>query len=187
MSSKRYTEEEFVLAVKESTSYRGVCKKIGISPKGGNLNTVKNKIEKLGLDASHFTSKGWSKGLNADDNPLIRKKDISDILIENSGWSSHRLKLRLFKEGVKEKVCERCKRTEWEGFEIPLELHHKNGNHYDNRLENLEILCPNCHALTDNYSGRLSRYECPIENDGSRNGLNGEGISLTNDNNTVLN
>ena len=34
---------------------------------------------------------------------------------------------------------------------IPLELHHINGVHSDNRIENLQLLCPNCHALTDNY------------------------------------
>ena len=57
---------------------------------------------------------------------------------------------------IKEYKCERCGRTEWEGFPIPLELHHLNGVHNDNRLENLQILCPNCHALTDNYSGKSS-------------------------------
>lgn len=44
--------------------------------------------------------------------------------------------------------------SEWMGKPIPLELHHKDGNHYNNDLSNLEILCPNCHAQTDNYSRR---------------------------------
>lgn len=157
MNSKRYTEEEFIEAVKKSKSYSGVCRLIGISPKGGNLKTVKENIATLGLDVSHFTFKNWNKGLTYKDNPSIKKKDISEILIDNSGWSSHSVKLRLFKEGIKEKVCERCGRREWEGQEIPLELHHLNGKHDDNRLENLQILCPNCHALTDNYSGKSSK------------------------------
>jgi predicted HNH restriction endonuclease len=51
-------------------------------------------------------------------------------------------------------MCERCKNTTWEGNPIPLELHHINGIHSDNRISNLQILCPNCHALTDNYKGK---------------------------------
>lgn len=154
MKRKAYTEEEFIEAVKQSKSYSGVCRLIGLTPKGGNLNTVKQKIAKLGLNVNHFTFQGWSFGSTSETNPSVRKKHISEILIENSGWSSHDIRLRLFKEGIKDKCCERCKNTEWEGEPIPLELHHINGNHRDNRLENLQILCPNCHALTDNYSGK---------------------------------
>lgn len=105
---------------------------------------------------SHFTGSRWNKGLTSENHQSIKKKDISEILIENSGWTSHNIKLRILKEGLKEPKCERCGRTEWEGQSIPLELHHLNGNHKDNRLENLQILCPNCHALTDNYSGKSS-------------------------------
>ena len=88
MTSKRYTEEQFIQAVKDSKSYSEVCRRIGISDKGGNLNTVKRKIEKLKLDMSHFTGSRWNKGLTSEDHKSIKKKDISEILIENSGWSS---------------------------------------------------------------------------------------------------
>lgn len=156
MASKRYTIEDLKEAVSLSKSYSEVCRRLGISDKGGNLNTVKKKIIDLGLDMSHFTGSRWNKGLTSEEHKSIKKKDISEILIENSGWTSHNLKLRLIKEGIKECKCERCNRTEWEGFPIPIELHHINGNHKDNRLENLQILCPNCHALTENYSGKSS-------------------------------
>lgn len=155
--TERYTEKEFVEAVKKSKSYSGVCRLIGLSPKGGNLKTVKNKIYKMELDISHFTFENWNRGLTSDDCASIKKKPIEEILVKNSGWSSHSIRCRLFKEGLKAKRCERCGRTEWEGAEIPLELHHLNGIHNDNRLENLQILCPNCHALTDNYSGKSSK------------------------------
>ena len=152
MASKNYTEEQFIEAVKKSYSYAGVCRELGLSPKGGNLNTVKKKIEKLNLDASHFTGQRWNKGQTSETNPSIKKKDISEILIENSGWTSSSIRNRLIKEGLKEAKCECCGRTEWMGIPIPLELHHINENHYDNRLENLLILCPNCHALTDSHT-----------------------------------
>ena len=50
--------------------------------------------------------------------------------------------------------CECCKNVEWNGRPIPLEVHHINGDNTDNRLENLQILCPNCHALTENWRGK---------------------------------
>lgn len=157
MASKRYSKEQFIKAVRVSFSYSEVCRQLGISPKGGNLSSVKKKILDWGLDMSHFTGARWNKGKTAFEHPSIKKKAIQEILIENSGWSSHMLKLRLFREGLKEQKCERCGNTQWEGQPIPLELHHLNGVHNDNRLENLQILCPNCHALTENYSGKSSQ------------------------------
>ena len=109
------------------------------------------------LDCSHFTYANWNKGLTSNDHQSIKKKPIEEILIEDSGWTSYSIKLRLLKEGLKERKCERCGRTEWEGEEMPLQLHHLNGKHNDNRLENLQILCPNCHALTENYAGKSSK------------------------------
>lgn len=164
MASKKYTEEQFINAVKEGHSYAEVCRIIGITPKGGNLNTVKKKIQQLNLDMSHFTGARWNKGLTSENHPSIKKKNISEILIENSGWNSHNIKKRILSEGLKEYKCECCGLTEWLGKPISLELHHLNGIHTDNRLENLQILCPNCHAQTDNYSGKvLSAQEETLE------------------------
>ena len=64
------------------------------------------------------------------------------------------LKGRLFAEGLKENRCERCGLRDWLGEPLAMALHHVNGNGNDNRLENLQLLCPNCHAQTENFSGR---------------------------------
>ena len=61
------------------------------------------------------------------------------------------LKERLYRDGLKEKKCELCGITDWRGKEIAFHLHHINGNPKDNRLENLQIVCPNCHSQTENY------------------------------------
>ena len=84
MASKNYTQEQFIEAVKNSYSYSGVCRILGISPKGGNLKTVKNKIQQLELDASHFTGQRWIKGNTSENHPSFKKKDSSEILVENS-------------------------------------------------------------------------------------------------------
>ena len=74
MASKNYTQEQFIEAVKNSYSYSGVCRILGISPKGGNLKTVKNKIQQLELNASHFTGQRWNRGKTSESHSSIKKK-----------------------------------------------------------------------------------------------------------------
>ena len=160
MSKRKWTDEQFISAVASSQSIAGVIKILGLIPAGGNYATVNNKIKELNLDTSHFTGKGWNVGLKFKPKEA---KPLSEILVEGSNYQSHKLVQRLIKEGVKEYRCERCKRTEWENVPIPLELHHINGNRTDNRISNLQLLCSNCHALTDNYRGRNIGMSAPKE------------------------
>lgn len=107
----------------------------------------------LGLDTSHMTGKVWNQGERY--RPVKEAKPLEEILVEHSSYiSTYHLKERLLKEGVKECKCECCGNTKWMGEPIALELHHVNGVKDDLRIENLQILCPNCHAFTDNYRGR---------------------------------
>lgn len=71
--------------------------------------------------------------------------------------TSHKLKLKLIRDGYKEHRCECCSITEWNGKPAPIELDHIDGNHLNNALENLRILCPNCHAQTDTNSGKKNK------------------------------
>ncbi len=78
--------------------------------------------------------------------------------IERGAPKSHKLKLKLIKDGIKNHQCEKCLREDWLDGKIPLELHHVDGDHYNNNLDNLKLLCPNCHALEENNSGAARKY-----------------------------
>lgn len=153
MSKRKWTDEQFVEAVKTSLSYAQVLEKIGLKPAGSNYETVKRKITELNLDVSHMTGSTWNQG---DRYRQIKPaQDIQEILVEHSHYvNTNYLRERLLREGIKEHKCECCGRTEWMGKPISLELHHVNGIKDDLRIENLQILCPNCHAFTDNYRGK---------------------------------
>ena len=141
------TEERkkyYVDLIKNSNSLCEVCKKAGIVPTTGNYNTLKTIIFEENIDISHFKRQGGRHII----------KTLQSYLVNGVYVSTFRLKNKLFSAGLKEKRCECCGNTEWMGKPINLELHHKNGDPRDNRIENLEILCPNCHSYTDTYSGK---------------------------------
>lgn len=148
----RYTVEELKKVVNNSLSVAQVCRELGIRAAGGNFQTVNRRIRENNIDISHFTGQGWNVG--KDFKHFGKKYSIKEILIENSPYrSSDKLRKRLINEGYKKKQCECCKRTKWLDQGIKLELHHINGINTDNRIENLQILCPNCHSYTDNFRG----------------------------------
>jgi hypothetical protein len=146
----RYTKEELQAAVRASYSIAEVCRMLQMKAAGGNYTTLKQKFADWDVDTSHFRGQGWNIGLKFKPNP---KKPLSEIMVKGSRYQAYKLKRRILAEGLKAHKCESCMNTLWLGDEIPLELHHCNGDKHDNRFENLQFLCPNCHALTDNYRG----------------------------------
>jgi len=79
---------------------------------------------------------------------------MEEYLNNSRPIQTYKLKRRLMREGLFEHKCYSCGRRVWNGQPIPLELEHVNGNPHDNSLNNLTMLCPNCHALTATYRGK---------------------------------
>lgn len=139
---EQFSDEQLNQFVKESRSIRELTGKLGYSLRGGgSIHNVKKMLEEKRFDTSHFLGQGWHKN-NFDYNRFQYGKTIkiADALSAIVNLRGHQ--------------CECCHNTEWNNQPIPLEIHHKDGDHLNNVLDNLQLLCPNCHALTENYKGR---------------------------------
>ena len=151
MRKNNYTLEDVKLAVEKNQSIAGVLRSLNLRPIGGNYRTIHRLIKANGIDTSHFTGQGWNVGLKFKPKQTITNEMV---FVKDSNYKcSWRLRER-YKLATGINRCEYCGLSEWQGQPIPLEIHHINGINTDNRLDNLKLLCPNCHALTNNYRGR---------------------------------
>lgn len=157
----QYTIEQVKEATKTSLSIRQTLIKLGRKPRGGNYKIVKRLIEKYKIDISHMLGKNTNKGRKFN-----HRTTLNDLLVNGKSYSSHKLRIRLIEENIFNHQCNLCKNTHWLSELIPLELDHIDGNHDNNELSNLQLLCPNCHAKTPNYRGKnKKRYsiEAPLD------------------------
>jgi len=137
-----WKDEQLIDAIPKCKSFTEVAFYLNKSKSTNSL--LKKRAIELNLDFNHFKISGHNPA--PIEELLTNERKIS--------YSSHGLKKRLITEGFKQHKCECCGISEWNGKPAPIELDHINGNHHDNRLENLRILCPNCHAQTDTYRGK---------------------------------
>ena len=105
-----------------------------------------------------FSGAAWSEAVRRGDiQPRPRAESHDLLFVRGAKRNRYHLKRRLLADGLKEPECEECRIREWRGRPLSLELHHVNGDPLDHRIENLNLLCPNCHSQTDTWGGRNAR------------------------------
>lgn len=148
--TRRWSEAQLREAVERSTSIAMVARMLGIVAAGGNYETIRNSIAELGLDTKHFKAGGWFIGRKL----VVNRIALHELLVAGRWTGTQNLKQRLFDEKLKTPACELCGWAERsKDGRVPVELDHINGDRNDNRLENLRILCPNCHSLQATHRG----------------------------------
>jgi len=150
---EKFSDEELKTIVQNSISYREVSIKLGYSEtSGGGCDAAKDMIESKGFNTDHFLGMGWNKS-NFDYNRFQKGK-----VIKSAAAIPALTELRGYK-------CENCGNETWLGQPIPLEVHHLDGDRLNNTLENLQLLCPNCHALTSNFKGKNNVGDKKVEDE----------------------
>lgn len=148
---EQFSKEEIEQFVKDSKSYAELARKCGYGQSSGSsIAQMHQMIDQYGFDISHFTGQGWLLGRTYKSDRYVPFNEY----IKGEHAQTNKLRKKLLREGLKEYVCECCLNTIWNGVPIPLEVHHVDGDKNNNTIENLQLLCPNCHALTDNYKGK---------------------------------
>lgn len=148
-SKRSWTEEQLIQAVESSTSFAEVIEKLGLKVRSGNYATVRKYIMALELPFDHLNGSTKKKAHSCP-----TKRPDEDIFVENSTYSTSRLFERLIPLGIVQK-CSVCGLLPiWQDKPLKLQVDHINGISTDHRLENLRLICPNCHSQTSTYSGR---------------------------------
>lgn len=153
MRSPKFTEEEARAAIAGSLTWSDALRRLGLRAAGGNHRTLKRWAAAWRISTDHF------------DPNVVRRRTLGQapmpleaMLVEHSPYARQTVKKRLLAAGIKAPTCELCGRGEtWRGRRMAMILDHINGVADDHRLENLQIVCPNCAATLETHCGRHNR------------------------------
>lgn len=139
-------KEQIISWINDKKSKKYICEQLKCKQE-----TLNRHLNNWGIEYDGM------KGYGKREKVKVTYVPLEQYLKHSKDIQTNKIRNKLLIEGIKQHQCEICKRTMWNNENIPLELHHIDGNRFNNSVENFQLLCPNCHALTDSYRGRNSR------------------------------
>lgn len=144
-------------AVEGAQSLAEILRRLGLRAAGANHAALRAACAEFDIDLPVIDRAALARKHLGKAAPRLE-----DILIDGISLNSGNLKRKLLSEGLLKNECSECGLADqWNGKPLVLHLDHINGNRLDNRLENLRLLCPNCHSQTPTYAGRSKRQVAP--------------------------
>lgn len=157
-------DEKFRILCKNAKTISDILKPYKLQNQGRDHYTAMQRIREQNIDISHIP---LGKNSNKNRPVSYNGKPLKGILIENAKVNRTNIKKRLIREGFLENKCNICGLKEvWQGKPITLVLDHINGKNDDYRIENLQLVCPNCNSQLPTFAGRNAKkgkkkYICP--------------------------
>lgn len=146
-----WSKENLERTVKDANCWFNWLRLLNIPTRGCNYRTLKEKAKLYNLDVSHFD---YSYARTHNGKRILKNRTNDEIFNENIPIKTASVKKEYVNRILGIAHCEQCGITNWNKKELVFQLHHKDGNHKNNKLENLILLCPNCHSQTDNYANK---------------------------------
>lgn len=147
-----WSKEKLETTVQQANCWYDWLRLLEIPTRGCNYRTLKSKAKLYNLDTSHFN---YDYARTHNGNRILKNRTNDEIFSDSISIKLASVKKEYIKRILNNTpYCENCNIHNWNNKELVFQLHHKDGNHKNNKLENLILLCPNCHSQTDNYANK---------------------------------
>lgn len=149
MPSILSNKEKLQEAIEKTNSTSEALVYLGLRNAGGNFKQFHKYAKQFGLEEKKYNKEKFLSSNQFESKPL------EEYLVKDSSLGSSKLKKKVIAAGLLKNICNECGiGPEWNNKLLSLQLDHINGIHSDNRIENLRIICPNCHTQTHNFGSK---------------------------------
>jgi len=147
--------DTLVRLIAESDTFSSILAVCGLNTQGGNVKTLKRRLDIEGIDYSRIQS---NNGRFTKAATRAITVPLDKVLVIDSTYKSSGFRKRLINSGLLINKCYVCGLDPfWNNQPLTLRLDHINGIHNDCRIENLRLVCPNCDSQLPTFGSKNKR------------------------------